>query len=177
MNRKKLDIKNEQGSAIVIALMVLSLLTLAGIAATRTSNSEISIAGNETAYNRVLYRTESAVVETAMYIAAALPSDLANRDPEPKAVGCQWMHQEDSPTAPDYTNPSVWDYNNIDNDDNAETLPTNTNIAFAALDKGIPSGASQDMTARTQVRAYRLFGLEKSPEGSTLLEVGFKRRF
>ncbi|MCP4022235.1 MAG: hypothetical protein GY729_10365 [Desulfobacteraceae bacterium] len=40
-------VKNEQGSALVICMLVLTLLTIMGVAATRTTNLEIQISGND----------------------------------------------------------------------------------------------------------------------------------
>ncbi|MFZ7126569.1 MAG: pilus assembly PilX N-terminal domain-containing protein [Desulfobacterales bacterium] len=168
MNSSRSLIHDERGSAIVVALLILSLLTIVGIAATRTSDSEISIAGNETAYHRVLYRTEATAVESAMYIETMLPNDLKNRVP-------LWLHAEAA--APDLTDEGQWDYNNLDGDDNAETSTYDSNVAYAAVDLGIAPGSSISMTQSTQVRAYRIFGLERSREGSKMIEVGYKRRF
>ena len=48
-------LKNEDGIAMVIALMLLVLLTLLGMAATTTSVFEIQIAGNDRDYKQNLY--------------------------------------------------------------------------------------------------------------------------
>jgi len=51
---------NENGSVIVLSLIMLVLLTLLGMAATRTSNIEVQIASNDRQAVRSLYQAESA---------------------------------------------------------------------------------------------------------------------
>ena len=52
-------IANEKGSALVVALLVLVLLTLMGISATTTSTIEVQMAGNEKFHNMAFYAAES----------------------------------------------------------------------------------------------------------------------
>jgi hypothetical protein len=59
---------DEQGSALVIALIILVLLTLIGISATRTSQIETQIAGNERSYMRVFYVSDSAWKEGMVWL-------------------------------------------------------------------------------------------------------------
>ena len=65
------NLANENGSAIVIALMLLSLLTVMGIWSTRKSNIETLIAGNEVARKQTFFRTESGVIEGGFSIEEA----------------------------------------------------------------------------------------------------------
>jgi len=51
---------NENGSVIVLALILLVLLTLLGMAVTRTSSIEVQIASNDRQAVRSLYQAESA---------------------------------------------------------------------------------------------------------------------
>ncbi len=53
-------IKNEDGSVLVIAFIMLAVLTLMGVVITRTSDIELQIAGNEKFYKMALYATEAA---------------------------------------------------------------------------------------------------------------------
>ncbi len=50
---------NEKGSALVIALLILVLLTLMGISATTTSTIEVQMAGSEKFYEMSFYAAES----------------------------------------------------------------------------------------------------------------------
>jgi hypothetical protein len=58
MRKKSSITKNEQGSVIVLVMMILVILTIIGIAATNTSNIEELIASNEKLYKAVFYAAE-----------------------------------------------------------------------------------------------------------------------
>jgi hypothetical protein len=59
MNNILSNLKNEKGSALVLALLVLVLLTLMGISATTTSTVGIQMAGSEKFYEMAFYSAES----------------------------------------------------------------------------------------------------------------------
>ena len=52
--------KNEDGSVLVVAIVILMLLTIIGIAAMSTTNVELKISGNEKSYKMALYAAEAA---------------------------------------------------------------------------------------------------------------------
>ena len=52
--------KNEAGSVMVVAILILALLTIIGIAAMSTTNVELKISGNEKSYKMALYAAEAA---------------------------------------------------------------------------------------------------------------------
>ena len=51
---------NEKGSVMVVAILILVLLTIIGIAAMSTTNVELKISGNEKSYKMALYAAEAA---------------------------------------------------------------------------------------------------------------------
>ena len=53
------SIANDRGSALVVALLVLVLLTLMGISATTTSTIEVQMAGNEKFHEMAFYAADS----------------------------------------------------------------------------------------------------------------------
>ena len=61
-------ISNEKGSALVVALIILVLLTLIGISATTTTQIETQIAGNERTYVNQFYVADSAWKEGISWI-------------------------------------------------------------------------------------------------------------
>ncbi len=54
-------LSNQDGSMIVLALIILVLLTLMGLAASNTSTIEVRIAGNETRHKMVLYAADAGI--------------------------------------------------------------------------------------------------------------------
>jgi len=162
------SLNNENGSAIVIALMLLSLLTVMGIWSTRKSNVETLIAGNEVARKQTFYRTEGAVIEGGFAIEDAAASAL-------KAWSLDWLSEANA--APDMTQPANWDFDLVGGDDTAVPSTVDAEVGFCALDKGITSGDSLLMTGASQVRTYAVYSFHDSRNGQALMEVGYKRRF
>ena len=162
------SLNNENGSAIVIALMLLSLLTVMGIWSTRKSNVETLIAGNEVARKQTFYRTEGAVIEGGFAIEDAAASAL-------KAWSLDWLFE--ASVAPDMTQPANWDFDQVGGDDTAVPSTVDAEVGYCALDKGITSGDSLLMTGATQVRTYAVYSFHDSRMGQSLQEVGYKRRF
>jgi hypothetical protein len=57
---RTLPINNQNGSVVVLALIMVVLLSLLGMAVTRTSSIDVQVAGNETQAVKNLYQAESA---------------------------------------------------------------------------------------------------------------------
>ena len=168
----------EQGSAILVVLLFLAMMTLVGAWATRGANTEVSIAGNETRLKRSFYRAEAAVLEAAFLLENQLSDDLKDHD----SIDWLWNALNGAPN--DLSAIANWDFDTQDGDDTAfETtldLDGDGNVdataAFAVHDKGGAAGSSLVMTNATTVRSYAVFGLQDSPEGRALIEVGYKKR-
>lgn len=64
MKKATLNLNNEDGYFLILAtLMILVLLTILGVAASRTANTEITVAANEMVYQRNFYMAEGALME------------------------------------------------------------------------------------------------------------------
>jgi hypothetical protein len=61
MKRKNIQLKNENGSVMVLAMILLMLLTLLGMAVLTLSSIDIQIAGNELRHELAFYAAESAI--------------------------------------------------------------------------------------------------------------------
>ncbi len=62
---------NEDGSVVVLALIMLLLLTMVGTSATNTATLENQVAGNERRYKQIFSSTESAAAQGAQNIQEA----------------------------------------------------------------------------------------------------------
>ena len=78
-------IKNNQGSALVVALLMLVVLTLIGISATTTTTFELQISGNDKLYKTSFYAADSATEMTG----ELLEQNIEQRDwdTNPQAQG------------------------------------------------------------------------------------------
>ncbi|MDM8541350.1 PilX N-terminal domain-containing pilus assembly protein [Desulfococcaceae bacterium HSG9] len=198
-------INNEKGSALIISLMLLVLLTLLGMAATTTSTLEIMIADNERDYKVNFYKAESAAIQAAV---------VMENNPNPEtnmkgystvwgASGENWLRFiNDSSTLPppDMTDMNVWDditgdpdakenvYPNWNPIESTETDGT-TNIvevddvsgdiiaAYAAQFVGVKKGDSLKLTGTERKYSYIIWGHSNDSGGRALIELGYKREF
>jgi hypothetical protein len=160
-------LSNQEGSAIVIALMFLVLMTLVGIWATQTSNTEIYIARNEALRNQTFYRTEAGVVEAAFKIEEANKSELLDQNLT-NFPGLLFAEAG----ADDMTEMENWE-----NGVNSEPSNLDPEVALCAIDRGIAPGSSKKATNITQVRRYAIYAFHSSRTGRELMEVGYNKRF
>jgi len=68
MHKIIIQIKKETGNVSVVALMILVILTLIGISASRTSNTDIIIARNQIPYKKDFYIAQGAQNKEAIKI-------------------------------------------------------------------------------------------------------------
>lgn len=75
MNMKDIfsPLTNDKGSALILALLILVLLTLMGISATTTSTIEVQMAGNEKFYEMAFYAAESGWQTSLNWLDAQYP--------------------------------------------------------------------------------------------------------
>ena len=64
MKTKLSLLKNESGSVLILAIMILALLTIIGLTASRNSHVEVMIANNAMYHQRTFYAAESGLVHT-----------------------------------------------------------------------------------------------------------------
>ena len=58
------DVGSEQGSAYIVALLLLLLLTVIGLSLSLVTQNELQIGANEKLINRVFYAADSAIMES-----------------------------------------------------------------------------------------------------------------
>jgi len=168
---------NEHGSVMVVAVMMVALLWIIGIAANYLASIEVQIAGNERTYQENFYLAESAALEGVQRISNPINAPLSHSE--------SWLKEENEV---DFIHKrEVWeDQNNrasasVDNlsdpcfDDTVDRN-SDSNIYFAANYRGKPPGASLKTTNVYQEHAYSVYGLYQSESaGEALIEIGFKR--
>ena len=169
-------LNNEEGSAIVIALIILVLLTMIGITATDNTVIELQIVRNEAVYRQNFYKAEAAVIE-----AAEILEDQANTAMlMPLTTGYNWL--KDASTAVDMTVVSNWDWttgaanSQLSNNMN-DAGDANNNTVQAAICNGIIGGLG--MTGGTSLYSFSVYGLfdSTSGQGRSLILMGYNKRF
>lgn len=171
---------NQEGSVLVVALIMLVLLTILGIAATNTSTLETRIAGNERVYKQNLYAAEAAAMECAQRI--------DNGEDEMTIMGDRddnWLLDNDSGQDKDNSLGTPLSIEDGDFDERildeavwnavaGDSANVPGEAQFLAYFMGVTHGASLDMS-QTNVYDYRTFGRRDLHGGGVVVELGLRQ--
>ncbi len=164
-------LKNEDGIALITALMLLVLLTLLGMAATTTSVLEIQIAGNDRDYKQNFYRAETAAYEAARDMGIASNGDNPIKQLEGQDGGLQWVTlDKDATDSTDLTNLNNWQAA-LDAGEAAASTYNGDTAAYAAR---FVKKYEQEMTKDYSMRLFLVLGRNQDNTGQALVELGLK---
>jgi Tfp pilus assembly protein PilX len=167
---KKTIFAKEDGSILIVALILLVLLTLMGISATTLTDIELQIAGNEMVSRANFYNAEAAAMENIQLLAN---TGEAIKDPTNPSM--PWLNLPlELPADNDITDQRNWTDLNSRVSNNAN----NGDQRFLTVFEGVIAGDSLDMT-RSRIYTYRVVGKgEINPgQGMDVVEMGFRMPF
>lgn len=125
MSKIASDLNNENGSVIVVALIILTLLTILGIASTNTSTLEVRIATNSQDHQLDFYVADSGWKDAAMFLESqsGVPTWVNGDGTVVKNFGSDGDTYGGEPPAPDFTalTPDSLHTDGIDNDGDGDT--------------------------------------------------------
>jgi len=156
-------LKNEEGAVLVIALVLLGLLAILGVAATNTSTLEVKIAANNRIYTENFYMAEAAVRESIQRLRGGEDIDT-------------WKTANDV----DLTVPENW---TDDNDTHLSQVIDDGFTRYAAVGPYIQTeggnlsntdNQSKDMTKESTL-VYIVYGFYNNPaRGRVLVDMGLR---
>ena len=156
-------LKTEEGSVLIVALIVLVLLTLLGIFATRTTEVEIQIAGNDYRYKRNIYSAEAVAMEAAQNI-----KDTGDLDTDI----LPWLHGTGGVVRANILDDTFWAANS------QPSAAGDTNTRYMAVVEGIAEQTSLDMT-KSRIHMYAIYGRRLNTanpnEGRSIVNIGYKK--
>jgi hypothetical protein len=160
-------LNNEDGSVLIMALMMLVLLTLIGLSATTTSQIETRISGNERVYMENLYAAEGGAMEGAQDMQGI---------PNPKNTPPVYLHPLGAVSDADILSQAFWE----------SAAPVNSQVSAIADTRLLASsegyargkrGSSLDM-GKAKVHSYLVFGrCERDNSGPVIVEIGYRKAF
>jgi len=160
------NLNNEEGSVIIMALIVLVALTMIGIISTDNTVVELQIVRNETVYRQNFYRAESAGIEGVQVME---DSNLT--------VPQSWIQTLAALPDPDYMENVInWNAGNSNLSQNMNNNPNN-NTSYAAV--FIKKVGSKKLTSPTSLYLYHVYGLSDSTsgQGRSMIRMGYNKRF
>ena len=163
-------ISNEEGTVLVVALIILVFLTLIGISITVTTEVEVQIAGNERLYKNNLYTAEAATMACAQKM-----EEEANL--EPTAPGNEYIN----PLVPGVTKDNILDDSWWDDTVSIKVgldVDPDQNTRFLAVEEGVAEGTTLDMT-KTTLRSYTIYGRKFNAArpnlGRSIVKIGYRK--
>ena len=163
LNTRKKSTEREKGSIIIIALVLLLLVTLMGIAITQITSIEMRVAANERDYKRAFYLAEAAVMEALQRLENADPQDLKT-----STTTLEWLHDKST------------NLENRDNMKNTDSISAESafdqDTYFAVTAQGITGGSSLSMTTSSRLYSFDAYGYAEQ-RGRAHIVGGYKRRF
>ncbi len=175
MNEFGHPLENEEGSIIIMSLLVLVVLSIVGFSANRTSTTEMQIVRNDATYQQNFYLAESGATQAAQMLNNNNNrTALQNRTPV-------WLNALQDVDADNNNN--VDDYGSwFDSSGGSQTgdvsnLSGDTTLEYAAVDLGPAAG--QPLGINTpKVHNFTIVGIgNRSGRGQIIVEIGYRKRF
>ncbi|BCS97143.1 hypothetical protein DSLASN_27750 [Desulfoluna limicola] len=166
---------NEEGSILLLALVLLILLTIAGLGILSTTDTDLQVTQNDRCFKQNLTRAESAVMEAAQIIAYYESEDSKLRPTEANAL--LWIEASGFEPFED----NNWRYEASAGGDPQTAQHskqfTDRLSGYTAIYEGIAPGASIDLSNPTTMRQYEVVGRAEQCNGLLDVIAGYRIRF
>jgi hypothetical protein len=158
--KEKIMISGESGNVLLITLIILVLLTIIGISATRTASIDMQVAGNNMVYKKNLFTAEGAALEAVQ---------VMSNEAELETIG--WIMPEGTDD----------DISNIRDKDKFEAISNTSSIddnaRFAVIRGGlVETGESLDMT-RVKIHEFAVYGRSDQNNGTSIIRMGYRKAY
>ena len=159
-NNEKIMTSRESGNVLLITLIILVLLTIIGISATRTASIDMQVAGNNMIYKKNLFGAEGAALEAVQTM-----SNQAELD----TVGYTWIRPED--TSEDV----IRDKDQFEGI--SQTSSIDEDAGYSVIRGGlVDTGESLDMT-RVKIHEFAVYGRSDQQRGTSIVKLGFRKSY
>ncbi len=172
-------IRDEKGVALVTVILILVLLTVIGVTATRTVVNEKRVIRSEAVFEQNFYNAESGALEGVQKIAnenthAEL---LVLVEPAVENAGLLYKADSEEPTN-DTKNLDINNDGNYDSVDFglADMSHTNSDTRRVVIEMPIQHGDSLKL-GQSNLYTYMSYGVSESNRGRATVKIGYKKRF
>jgi hypothetical protein len=162
--------QNQQGSVLLVTIMVLVAVSVLGVAGIQSGIVELKLAGNERQVRETFYLAESAAMEGLQRLAALQGIDLSEQF-------AFWHHRNrDAQGNPiDFRAFRQWEVDGKQ-DDNAMPSLVGPQTYFAAVEWQVATGGSLVMTG-SRLYQNRIYGICLEQQPADLVEIGYYLRY
>ena len=174
-------LKNEEGAAILVALMILMVVTIIGVSSSSKTTMELQVVRNNGIYKQNFYQAEGAANEAIQRIWDQAQEDIY---PLQDKTSLPWLNDivdvdADNDDRIDMIDPGfAWDHDGLDNNDNSDesSMAELPGTVLSAVDVGIARPGSLEMTG-TNVHDYAIFGVSALNNGRSFIQIGWRIRY
>jgi Tfp pilus assembly protein PilX len=161
---------NQEGSVLLIALLVLLAVTIFGVVSLNTSSVELHIARNERDVREVFYLAEAGVMEGVQSLVDTKQIDL-----EEKFLFWHHAAKDIEAQQVNFRNPGHW-IPSEEAEKNARPCAISPETYLAAVEWDVATG---DSLVMTEPRLYvnRIYSLCQKNNSSEIIEVGYRLRY
>jgi len=175
------SITSEEGSVLVISVVILALLTVIGIAATSTTSIELQIAGNEKTYKENFYQAEGAAM-MLVRVLEDLADDTKLKDDPPKFSSPAGSEENvivkggtNDVDETDFANPSHWEGIKDRSCEMPGIAPDHAPRVIARRE-GYAPGSSESMVAGNNLYQYSILGRREKNNSAVVVQLGYRKR-
>jgi Tfp pilus assembly protein PilX len=172
MKRPLSPLSNQQGSVMVIALMILVVVTIVGIASMNDSRTEQQLVRNEAIYKQDFYLAESAAIEGAQRLNNLNDRWVLQNQAQP------WLNQNEDNTGVNLTDPGNWDTGGATPNAAVAGVDVAGDGTYTVVDERTADDGSLNPNS-PQVHEFRVLG-QYFPAGRNnpiLIEIGYRKQF
>jgi hypothetical protein len=161
---------NEDGSALVIVLLVTMAISILGVVSLNTSVVELDIARNERDIGEIFYLSESAALEGLQRLVDSPSIDLEEK--------VQFWHHSDrtmNTQSISFRDPQKWDIDG-QGEDNGMRSELDPDGFFAAVEHRLATGSSAIVT-ESRLYLNKVYGLSTKHNAANIVEIGYYLRY
>ncbi len=161
-------VTNQDGSILMITMMILVLVTLIGFSALNSTNTELDISFNDRCFKQNLYLAEAVVVEVGQVLETEV--DSANLQPAtaPGTTGYKVVNSDDF-------NPLSGDWDDLNS--STSDIFQDGLLRYSVVFEGVAPGESLDMSQPSTLWQYAVFGRSQQCGGRLDVVVGYRKRY
>jgi hypothetical protein len=159
---------SENGAALLVAMMILTLIAIMAMSLSRTTTIELQIVRNDTEKRLQFYLAEAAAREAAQEVENMAPPLLSD------ISAISWINatELDLNALDLYAAGNLWIKSAVD-----ETTAGTVEVGYTVVDETGPI----DLSAASNMHQYAIVGMYDVPngmkQGQVLVEIGYRRRF
>lgn len=166
MHKLNFPVTNNEGSIILMVLMIMALLSLVGTTAINNSNTELLRAKNDLVYQQNFYLAEGAAMQAVEELENS--EDPQNDPPDWLDTGSEELEEVEGNVS------KYWENNDVTIPQSA-VVNGNGNTFYLGISKGIAPGSSLAMH-RSKLYQYTISGLSGNKQ-TAIIAISYRKPF